>query len=302
PILEAPATQAASGVLEASRVKASPVARKFAETHSIDLEQCSPGSGPDGRVLLEDVKAKEGQAPTAPSAPPPTAKPTPPPVMASGTSERKPMSKMRAAIGRNLQASKQNVPHFYMRVTVNADGLTAYREREKQLYKCSVNDVVTEACARVIMEMPEFRTQVDGDHLVTHADANIGLAVALEGGLVVPVVRAANRMNLQGIAEEARRIAEEARKGKIEGQGEGVFTISNLGMYGVEEFSAIINPPEAAILAVGAVREEVYADNGAIRVGKRLTMTLSSDHRVIDGVAAAKFCARLREILESLGD
>jgi pyruvate dehydrogenase E2 component (dihydrolipoamide acetyltransferase) len=140
---------------------------------------------------------------------------------------------------------------------------------------------------------------VDGEEVVEYPSANIGIAVGLEAGLVVPVVIAVDRMSLKQLGAESKRIAELARKGKIEGMGRGIFTISNLGMFGVDQFTAIINPPEAAILAVSAVREEVIVKNGAMRPGKTISMTLSADHRLIDGVLAAKFMARLKEILDA---
>jgi pyruvate dehydrogenase E2 component (dihydrolipoamide acetyltransferase) len=212
---------------------------------------------------------------------------------------RTPMPKMRKAIARNLSLSKQTVPHWYATISVEADAMLAYYKKEKALYPCSLNDVIIQAVGRVVMEMPEFRTQVDGDDLVLFGSANIGLAVALESGLVVPVVKGVDCLNLKGIAAESRRVIESAKSGKLEGVGEGVFTISNLGMFGVEEFAAIINPPESGILAIGSVREEVIVKDGAMRIGKKMSVTLSADHRVIDGVTSAKFLARLKELLEN---
>jgi len=287
--VEATGTVAAPlSAVPSTRVKASPVARRAAQELGVDLEVIAPGSGPDGRVLLEDVQAAaKAVAASMPTLP------------ANRGGVRTPMPKMRRAIARNLGLSKQTVPHWYATVTIEADDTLAYYKREKQLYPCSLNDVILQAVGRVVMEMPEFRTQVAGDDLVQFDSANIGLAVALESGLVVPVVKNVDKMNLKGIAAESRRVIEAARNGKLEGVGEGVFTISNLGMYGVEEFAAIINPPECGILAVGAVREEVIAKDGTMRVGKKMSVTLSADHRVIDGVTSAKFLARLKELLES---
>jgi pyruvate dehydrogenase E2 component (dihydrolipoamide acetyltransferase) len=209
------------------------------------------------------------------------------------------MSRMRRAIARNLAASKQTIPHFYMKATIDAGPLLAFQKAEKEHYKCSVNDVITLAVARLLMEFPAFRGQIAGEEVVTYPDADIGVAVGVEEGLLVPVLKAADTRNLKGIAAESRRLVEAARAGKVEGMGEGVFTISNLGMFGIEEFSAIINPPESAILAVGAAREEEIVHNGAFRAGRRMTLTLSADHRIIDGVLAARFMARLRELLEA---
>ena len=147
--------------------------------------------------------------------------------------------------------------------------------------------------------MPSFRSQIDGDDTVQFESVNIGMAVGLDQGLVVPVLKGADSRNLKGIAQESRRLVESAKSGKVEGMGEGVFTISNLGMFGVEEFSAIINPPESGILAVGAAREEVVVKDGALKIGKKLTLVLSADHRIIDGTMAAKLMARLKQLLEN---
>ena len=157
------------------------------------------------------------------------------------------------------------------------------------------------ACGRAIGEFASFRSRIDGDELVTTASANIGVAVGTDDGLVVPVVLGVESMTLRQAAEGSRAAVEAARSGKLQNVGKGVFTISNLGMFGIDRFSAIINPPEAAILAVGAVREEAVVAGGVVKPGKVCTLTLSCDHRVIDGVEAAKFLARLRQLLENPG-
>lgn len=289
-VIPTPAIQGQIASLPISRRKASPVARKAAGAHGVDIDSIPHGSGPDGRVLLEDVERfvaarhPVGEAPRH---------------RASGTT-RTPISKMRKAIGKNLCLSKQTLPHWYTKVTIDAEPLLAYAKREKAIYPCSLNDVIVWAVGRVVMELPLFRTQIDGDDLVEFPSANIGLAVGLDSGLVVPVVKSVDTMNLKGVAGETRRVIEAAKNGRLEGVGEGVFTISNLGMHGVEEFVAIINPPESGILSVGAVREEVVVKNGAMKPGKVMTMVLSADHRLIDGTMAAKFVGRLKEILEGL--
>ena len=272
----APAAKTATG-----RIKASPAARKAARDRGIDLAAVGAGSGPGGRIVMRDVESAQ---PAAASASAPT---------------RKRMSGMRKAIARNLSASKQNIPHFYIRLTIDADPLFRFYREQKAKYPCSVNDVITLACARMIMEFPPFRMQIDGDELIDFPSANIGIAVGMDEGLVVPVLQGAERLTLQQAGAEVRRLVEGARGGKVEGMGKGVFTITNLGMFGVEEFTAIINPPEAAILAVSAIREEVVVSDGAMRAGRVMTMTLSVDHRIIDGLVAAKFLARLKEILEA---
>ena len=209
------------------------------------------------------------------------------------------LSKMRRAIANNLLYSKQNIPHFYAKVTIDAGLLfTTYRTTKEQ-FKCSVNDFVTRACAKTISQYPMFRSQYKDTELIENPSTNIGIAVGTDEGLTVPVVIGADQMNLEQLAARTREIVEAARNGKLEGMGQGVFTITNLGMFGVEEFSAIINPPESAILAVGAIREGVVVENGAVRPTRLMTVTLSVDHRVIDGVLAAQFLKTLKELLES---
>ena len=270
---------APTAVVEGGRAKSSPAARKIAAERGIDLSALSAGSGPGGRIISTDVPMK---------APP-----------AKGGATRKRMSQMRKAIAKNLLLSKQTIPHFYVRLTIDADPLFAFYQGEKTRYPVSLNDVVVMACARTIMEFPAFRSRLENDEIVEFPSADIGVAVAMDEGLIVPVVRGAERLSLQQIAVEVKRIAAAAKSGKIEGMGSGVFTITNMGMFGVEEFGAIINPPEAAILAVGTAREAVLVKDGAMRAGRVMTMTLSADHRVIDGAMAAKFLARLKVILES---
>jgi pyruvate dehydrogenase E2 component (dihydrolipoamide acetyltransferase) len=263
------------------RIKASPLARKIARERGLDLASVWPGSGPGGRILSADVNC--GAAAAAAELEP----------------GKRPLSGMRKAIARNLLLSKQTIPHFYMRLTIDAAALQDFCREQKAKYPCSVTDAITLACARVIREFPAFRSRLAGEDLIEVAESNIGLAVGMEDGLRVPVLVGAERMSLRQVAEESRRIGEAARQGKVEAMGRGVFTISNLGMYGIEEFSAIINPPEAAILAVGAIRESVIVQGGALRPGRILTMTLSADHRIIDGLLAARFMNRLKELLES---
>jgi pyruvate dehydrogenase E2 component (dihydrolipoamide acetyltransferase) len=205
---------------------------------------------------------------------------------------------MRKAIGKALLASKQTIPHFYARLTIDADPMYAFYQQQKAQFACTLNDVLLLACARALREFPAMRSRIDGDELVESPTVNLGIAVGVEDGLVVPVLVGAEGMGLKELAAESRRIVEAARAGKIEGLGKGCFTVTNLGMFGVEEFSAIINPPEAAILAVGAIREEAIVTDGAIRAGRAVTVTLSADHRVVDGVLAAQFLARLKELLE----
>ncbi len=275
----APATQkTAASVSQSGRVKASPAARKAAADQGVDLASIPAGSGPGGRILSSDVENAD--------------------VIPTET-QIHPLTKMRRAIANNLLYSKQNVPHFYAKTTIDAGLLFSTYKKTKEQFKCSVNDFVTCACSKAIRQYPPFRSQYKDTEIVEQPSANIGIAVGTDDGLTVPVVVGADRMKLEKLAARTREVVESARNGKLEGMGQGVFTITNLGMFGVEEFQAIINPPESAILAVGAIREGVVVENGAMRPTRLMTVTLSVDHRVIDGVVAAQFLKTLKELLEN---
>jgi len=266
-----------ASVSETGRVKASPAARKMARDKGIDLAGLTAGSGPGGRILSADVQAVQA---------------VPSQVQTYA------VDKMRQAIANNLLYSKQNIPHFYAKLTLDAGSLYAVYRKTKEQFKCSINDFITAACARAIRQYPAFRSQYRDGQIVENPAVNIGIAVGTENGLTVPVVLNADRMNLEQLASSSRQVVEAARSGKLKGVGQGVFTITNLGMFGVEEFAAIINPPESAILAVGALREGTAVENGAIRATRLMTITLSVDHRVIDGVLAAEFLKTVKELLE----
>ena len=270
--------QTAPAHTQAGRIKASPAARKIASERGIDLAAVPFGSGPGGRILSQDVEKVQ-------------------PSTAGGI--RKPLSKMRKAIANNLLYSKQHIPHFYTKLTIHAQPLFETYKQTKEKFPCSVNDFVVMACAKAIREYPAFRSQLRENEIIEFADVNIGIAVGTEEGLTVPVLLKADQLSLSELAEKSRRLAAAAREGKLEGVGQGIFTITNLGMFGVEEFSAIINPPESAILAVGAIREGALAENGQLKPTRLMTMTLSSDHRIIDGVLAARFLQTLKGLLEN---
>lgn len=269
------------------RVAASPAARRLASAQGIALESIANGSGPGGRILSGDLAGASKAAPVA---------------VASGDALRKPMTKMRRAIATNLQRSKQTVPHFYLRATIDAAAMLEVYAEQKEQTNCSLNDLVVLAVGRAMRDFPAVRSQVDGDEIVEFPHANIGIAVGVDDGLIVPVVLGVDRRSLAELAAESKRVVTAARNGSLENIGKGNFTISNMGMFGVDEFSAIINPPESGILAVGGIRETVVVHDGAMRIGKVMTMTLSADHRVVDGVMAAKFMNRLQEILENAGE
>jgi pyruvate dehydrogenase E2 component (dihydrolipoamide acetyltransferase) len=267
---------------EPGGMKVSPAARKMAQNLRVDLTSVGAGSGPEGRILTTDVARAAAETAAVPKGPP-----------------RRPLTGMRKAIARTMQASKQSIPHFYVKLTIDAGPLHAFYRTEKQKYPCTINDILTLACARVIREFPAFRSRIENEEVVEFPAAGIGVAVGMDEGLVVPVVVGAEDMSLGQLAVETQRIVEAARNGKVVAMGQGVFTITNLGGFGVEEFSAIINPPEAAILAVGSIRESVIVQDGGIRPARVMTMTLSADHRLIDGLMAARFLRRLKEVLEA---
>jgi pyruvate dehydrogenase E2 component (dihydrolipoamide acetyltransferase) len=268
---KAPASVSATG-----RVKASPAARKAAADKAIDLASIGVGSGPGGRILSSDVENAD--------------------IIPTETHVY-PLTKMRRAIANNLLYSKQNVPHFYAKTTIDAGLLFSTYRTTKEQFKCSVNDFVTRACAKAIRQYPPFRSQYKDTEIVENPAVNIGIAVGTDEGLTVPVVLGADRMKLENLAARTREVVESARNGKLEGMGQGIFTITNLGMFGVEEFSAIINPPESAILAVGAIREGVVVENGAMRPSRVLTGKISVVHRVIFCVVAAQLLKTIKERL-----
>jgi pyruvate dehydrogenase E2 component (dihydrolipoamide acetyltransferase) len=270
-------------VVSGGPVKASPAARKIAGERGIDLASVGAGSGPNGRITSRDIPAQAAQVKAA----------TP-----DGVSRRG-LTPMRKAIARNLQISKQTIPHFYLQVTINAGPMSDLQKIEKEKYPCSINDFVTKACATAIREFPAFRSRIENDEMLEFNDVNIGIAVGMDEGLLVPVLIGADKRSIKELAAETKRLVQSAKGGKIEGMGKGVFTITNLGMFGIEQFAAIVNPPESAILAVGAMRETVVAKNGAMVIGKVMTLNLSADHRVVDGLLAAKFMGRVKELLES---
>lgn len=294
------------GTTSQGRVKASPAARKLAAEKGLDLAAVGAGSGPEGRILSTDlVNAKAPPKGGTTNMPPNGGTPSGASNIAAAgpmgqlSGGRKALSKMRKAIAVNLQTSKQTVPHFYVKLTINADPLFTFYRAQKPATGCTLNDVMLLAVGRVVGEFAAFRSRLEGNDFVETPAANIGVAVSVPDGLVVPVVLNIHALTLGQLASEAKRVVESARNGKIENMGKGVFTISNMGMLGVEDFSAIINPPESGILAISGVREAVIVKDGAMRAGRVMSMTLSVDHRVVDGALAAQFMGRLRDLLEN---
>jgi pyruvate dehydrogenase E2 component (dihydrolipoamide acetyltransferase) len=247
-------------------------------------------------------------APVTPAAGP--GQPTPPavtPVPALDGDERVPLSQMRRTIARRMAESSSTTPHFYLTVAVDATELVALRKQllaQAELagedLKVSINDLIVRAAAVALRRMPEVNVSFAGTDLVRHHHVNVGIAVATERGLIVPVVRDADQKGVAQIAAEARELAARAREGKLQPPDYtgGTFTVSNLGMFGVESFTAVINPPEAAILAVGAVTREPAEFEGAVALRDRLRLTLSVDHRALDGALGARFLQLLKKLLE----
>ncbi len=306
---------AAEEAPEPGTVLASPYVRKLARDRGISLEGAQ-GTGKHGRVLPEDLDARATTA-LATTA---SAATVPSPAVAKGPHlaepESRPLSPMRKTIARRLVESKKTVPHFYLTIDVDAGPLSDLREEVNRKLaegapkakdgekvdapKVSVNDFLVKAVALALVKVPECNAQFTETAILVHNRVDVSVAVAIPDGLVTPVVRNADKKSVLAIAAEVRELARRARAKKLtpEEMSDGTFSISNLGMFGIDTFSAVINPPEGAILAVGRVREEPVVKDGALAVGKRLGMTLSCDHRVVDGAVGAAFLAELRALLE----
>jgi pyruvate dehydrogenase E2 component (dihydrolipoamide acetyltransferase) len=272
------------------------------------------GSGPGGRIIKRDIESwagpHAGAAAPARASGAPAARPTggspsrpAPPAPSITPGQELPLSSMRKTIAKRLAESKFTAPHYYVTVEIDMDAAVDLRDQMQRLEegKISFNDLVVKACARALTRFPMVNASWGGDKIVTHAEVNVGIAVALPDGLITPVVRNADRKSILDIAYEVRDLATRARDKKLKPEEftGSTFTISNLGMFDVEEFTAIINPPDSAILAVGAVRKVPVVDGETIRPGHRMKVTMSSDHRVIDGALSAQFLAEVRRLLEA---
>lgn len=291
----APAPVAKSGDKEGTRVFASPLAKRIAEQSGYDISEI-PGSGPRGRVIKRDVEAY------SPSAAPEVAAGM---VSMEGDApyEEIKLSNMRKTIAKRLTESKQTVPHFYLSVDVELDNLLAARKGLNAMsdeYKISVNDFVIKACAAALMKVPAANVQFMGDTMRQFKRADISVAVAIDGGLITPVVKGADQKGLRKISDETKDLAKRAHEGKLapEEYAGGTFSISNMGMMGVKQFDAVINPPQAAILAVGAGEQRPVVKNGELSVATVMTITLSCDHRAIDGAVGAEFLAAVKMFLQ----
>jgi pyruvate dehydrogenase E2 component (dihydrolipoamide acetyltransferase) len=299
----APAPAAPSG----ARAKASPLAKKIAAERGVGLDGIQ-GSGPGGRIVAKDIPEK-GAAPAA-AAPAPAAPAAAPKIQAAAGEgdKRVPLTGMRRVIAERLLASKTQLPHFYLSIEVDASSLMRLRKELNSaneaagLPKLTINDFVLLAVARAASSHPYINASWAGDAIIQYGSVNISVAVAVDEGLVTPVIRDADKLSLKEISAAVKDVAKRARDKKLkpeEYQG-GTITLSTLGAYGIEQFFAIINPPQAAILAVGAiVKKPVVNAKGEIVVGERMSVSLSGDHRVVDGAVGAEYLSTLRKLIEN---
>ncbi len=304
------------------RIFISPLARRFAEQYQIDYSHIQ-GTGPNGRIIKLDIDAAiamqqaaaaQPVTPTAPVAPtltpayaPAVAEVAPVAVEAADGDIEIPLTSMRRTIARRLSQSMQTAPHFYVTSIIDTEKLATLRQqineyaaKDPQPIKISFNDLIVKAVARALVNVPAVNVSFAEDRLIQHKQVNIGVAVALEQGLIVPVVRNADQRPMLDLARETRRLAEAARTNKLrpEDFSGGTFTVSNLGMFDVDSFTAVINPSESAILAIGSITPTPVVVDGQVVVRNRMKVTLSSDHRAIDGAIAARFLQEVKRLLE----
>jgi pyruvate dehydrogenase E2 component (dihydrolipoamide acetyltransferase) len=293
PLRPAPEPQGGDG-----RLRASPLARKMAEQQGLDLAALQ-GSGPQGRIIKRDIEEAMSQGGAA-------RKVVPPVHLGAAAFERRepqmvPMSSMRKVIAQRMTEVKPGVPHFYLTVHVEMDAALKIRDEAKALdSKVSVNDIVLKAAAVALRNVPKMNVSLQGDRIQQFSNVDVGIAVAIEDGLITPVLRDADLKGLAQISAEVRDLAERARRKALKPQeySGGSITVSNLGMYGISEFVAIINPPQSGIIAVGAVEERPVAREGQLVVRRMMTATLSGDHRIVDGALGAEYLKEFKTLLE----
>ena len=312
-------TQASAAPADSDRIKSSPLARRIAKDKGIDIATLQ-GSGPGGRIVKEDVEAALGRDAAAPQAKEPVpaaAAPAPsssagmPPVIGTlpeAGGERAPMSQMRKTIAKRLTQVWQATPHFYLTMEIDmAAAMAARGDFNRQLQdaqieaKISVNDMIVKACALALRTFPKVNVAYAGDTLAMFDEVHVGVAVAIDDGLITPTIKNADQKTLTRISNETRELATKARNKKLKPHeyGGSTFSISNLGMYGIDHFQAVINPPEAAILACGAVKQVPVVHDGQLVVGTRMNVTMSCDHRAIDGALGAEFLQHVKKMLEN---
>jgi pyruvate dehydrogenase E2 component (dihydrolipoamide acetyltransferase) len=312
PAPAAPAAEAPTRV-EGERIFASPIARKMASDNGIDVATIV-GTGPDGRIVRRDVEAAIAAGPATPAAVPAPTAPAAQPAQTSSSTELAPQdysssytaiknSGMRKAIARRLKESKSTIPHFYLYADCRVDELIELRKKLNEIspVKISVNDLVIRAIAAAFQDVPEANVVWTDDAMLKYESVDISVAVATETGLLTPVLRGVEKRSLSNIASNVKDLAERSREGKLrqdELEG-GSFAITNLGMYGTEQFAAIINPPQSGILAVGAAAEKVIVEQGQMTVATMMSVTLSADHRAVDGALAAEWLKAFKHRIEN---
>jgi pyruvate dehydrogenase E2 component (dihydrolipoamide acetyltransferase) len=280
--------------------KASPHVRRLARETGVDLATVK-GTGPEGRILREDIEKTAGTAGKAEpveAGPSPEEAETPAPAPGQVT----PMSRMRAAIAKNVGASWRSIPHFTATVTVEMEKAEALRRDLKEAgVSVSVNDIVVKGVGATLRDFPKLNVSLSEEGVVHHPEVNIGIVVSLDEGLLVPVIRGCDRLSLSEIADSARHLIQKAKEGKITEReiSGGTFTVSNMGMFGIDQFSAVIYPPQAAILAVSSILDLPHVRDGRLISARLMRMTVSADHRVVDGADAAIFLRELKRRLEN---
>ncbi|GAA2754525.1 dihydrolipoamide acetyltransferase family protein [Amnibacterium kyonggiense] len=307
PVAGAPTELRSDGGAEAAqptggRRFTSPIVRRLAKEHGVDLDALQ-GTGPDGRIVRRDLERFLAEPREAPRAAAPAPAPAPAPSAPAGADvEEVPLTGMRRAIARRLTESKSTVPHFYVVADVRMGALLDLRSELNAGGgpKVSVNDLLVKAAAGAFLRVPDANATWAETSIRRYSSVDVAIAVAIDGGLVTPVLRGVERRSIGDVAAASADLVDRARRGRLK-QDElegGAFSISNLGMYGVKEFSAIINPPQSAILAVGAASERPVVEDGALAIATVMTVTLSADHRVIDGALAAQWLAAFTDLVE----
>jgi pyruvate dehydrogenase E2 component (dihydrolipoamide acetyltransferase) len=311
----APPQPAAPPRAEGDRVKASPLARKLAQAQNIDLSSLR-GSGPGGRIVRADVDAAAGKAPSAALAGAPAAAPAaapaigghlvmPGPMEQAIPHEEVKLSNIRKTIARRLTEAKQQVPHIYLTVDIQLDALLKLRSElnaglESRGVKLSVNDLLIKALAQSLIEVPECNVAFAGDHMLKYSRADISVAVSIPAGLITPIIANADTKSVSAISTEMKELAGLAKEGKLQPQQYqgGTASLSNMGMFGIKQFEAVINPPQGMIMAIGAGEKRPYVVNDSLQIATVMSATGSFDHRAIDGADGAKLMKRFKELVE----
>jgi pyruvate dehydrogenase E2 component (dihydrolipoamide acetyltransferase) len=310
--VETPAAPPQAARAEGERVKASPLARRLAQAQNIDLNSIQ-GSGPGGRIVRADIDAAVGKAPAAapapagaPAAAPATHLVLPGPMEQAIPHEEVKLSNIRKTIARRLTEAKQQVPHIYLTVDIQLDALLKLRTElnaglQSRGVKLSVNDLLIKALAQSLIEVPECNVAFAGDHMLKYSRADISVAVSIPAGLITPIIASADRKSVSAISTEMKELAGLARDGKLQPQQYqgGTASLSNMGMFGIKQFEAVINPPQGMIMAIGAGEKRPYVINDSLQIATVMSATGSFDHRAIDGADGAKLMKRFKELVEN---